>query len=92
MLGEQHGLCAICGRPERSVSKKTGKLYPLAVDHDRSCCFGYRSCGRCVRQLVCRNCNVLIGMAGDNPELLLAAITYLTRWRVDKRDQGVLSA
>jgi hypothetical protein len=77
MMADQNGLCAICGQPEKSVSSRTGKAYPLAVDHDRSCCPGDGSCGRCVRKLVCRNHNVLLGMAGDNIDLLLAAAAYL---------------
>jgi len=50
MLSAQHGACAICERPE------TGRR--LAVDHDKKCCPGKYSCGRCVRALLCRACNV----------------------------------
>lgn len=80
MLERQGGVCAICGQPEKSVSKSTGKTYPLATDHDRSCCPGNRSCGTCVRELICRNCNVMLGMARDNAGVLRMAAQYLDRW------------
>lgn len=50
MANAQHGLCAICHRPPA-----TGKR--LVVDHDHNCCKGKRSCGKCVRGLICWACN-----------------------------------
>ena len=73
----QSGLCAICSRPERTLSK-TGNLFQLAVDHDHACCEGPRSCGKCVRGLVCRGCNIMLGQINDDPAILLAAVSYLT--------------
>ena len=81
MLATQNGLCAISLLPETSVSATTDKTYPLAVDHDRSCCSGNRSCGKCVRGLITRNMNVGLGMFGDSPELLRAAADYIERHR-----------
>jgi Recombination endonuclease VII len=70
MLKAQNGLCAICLNPEpQGVA--------LSVDHDRSCCAGNRSCGKCIRELVCRNCNVGLGMFHDDPVTLRAAATYV---------------
>lgn len=72
----QDGLCAICHQPEHAVSK-TGRRYGLVVDHDRKCCPGDTSCGRCVRGLICRNCNIMLGMARDSGDLLMSAVAYL---------------
>jgi len=64
----QKGCCAICGRPcER-----------LAVDHDHACCPDRnKSCGKCIRGLLCTNCNTGLGMFADDPVRLRAAILYL---------------
>jgi hypothetical protein len=45
----------------------------LHVDHDHACCPSNKSCGKCVRGIVCARCNHLIGkyennlMRPDNP-------------------------
>jgi hypothetical protein len=31
------------------------------VDHDHGCCTGKRTCGRCVRGIVCGRCNLILG-------------------------------
>lgn len=49
----------------------------LHVDHDHSCCSGAKSCGRCVRGLLCRPCNNALACVGDDPQRLAALITYL---------------
>jgi hypothetical protein len=68
MLAAQSGVCAVCAQPERAITR-TGKPYGLVVDH----CHGSDQ----VRSLLCRNCNVLIGLAQDDPDVLLAAAAYL---------------
>ena len=43
--------CEICGdKPERS----------LHIDHDHKCCKGAKTCGACVRGIVCNGCNKAI--------------------------------
>lgn len=54
MFAEQRGLCGICRMPSKSGRR-------LAVDHDRRCCAGKRSCGKCIRGLLCANCNLKLG-------------------------------
>jgi hypothetical protein len=75
MLERQGGVCAICGLP-----CKSGKR--LSIDHDHSCCPGKGSCGKCVRGLLCMNCNNGLGHFKDDPELLGTAIAYLTTAKV----------
>jgi hypothetical protein len=72
MLTAQNGVCAICGR-----INDNGKA--LSVDHDHSCCPGKRSCGNCIRQLLCGNCNNGLGRFKDDPMLLKKATEYLER-------------
>jgi hypothetical protein len=74
LLEAQDGGCGICGGTNES-----GRA--MAVDHDHSCCPGSRSCGQCVRGLLCSNCNMAIGLLRDDPVRLQMAITYLTRGR-----------
>lgn len=66
--------CAICGQ-----QCSTGRR--LAVDHDHSCCPGERSCGKCVRGLLCWKHNAALGMFNDDVEMLLGAVKYLREHR-----------
>lgn len=70
-LEDQDGGCAICGKTEEENGRR------LAVDHDHSCCPGRRSCGACIRGVLCDNCNRGIGLFKDNKELLLLAVEYI---------------
>lgn len=56
MLEDQGGVCASCGTTEW----KTSSGIPT-IDHDHSCCAGKKSCGKCIRGLLCMPCNVLAG-------------------------------
>lgn len=48
------------------------------VDHDHDCCDGARSCGACVRGVLCWRCNVVEGHLKDWPEGSKAVFrTYL---------------
>lgn len=73
MLHNQGGVCAICKGPH-------GKR-KFHVDHDHDCCPPNRSCGKCIRGLLCSNCNTAIGLLKDDEKLLRAAITYLAHNR-----------
>ena len=74
MLKKQNHKCGICRKDF------TKKRVPH-VDHDHGCCSqGARSCGRCVRGLLCSNCNRGIGNFEDNKKSLRSAIKYLGRF------------
>lgn len=75
MLAEQGGLCAICHQAETAVIK--GTTCSLAVDHDRRCCSGKKSCGKCVRGLLCGRCNMALGGIKESAETLRAMAAYL---------------
>lgn len=68
LLARQDMACAICRDPFTS---------PPTVDHDHTCCAGKESCGRCVRGLLCRGCNSMLGAAQDDPIRLIQATKYL---------------
>lgn len=79
MLQQQGGVCIICQDPERTRNKS------LAVDHDRRCCPGRKSCGKCLRGLLCQPCNQALGMFFDDVEVLERAIAYLMNSRLNAR-------
>lgn len=69
LLDSQGGKCAIC---------RGGSTKRLAVDHDHKCCKSEFSCGKCVRGLLCMNCNGrLLSSVRDSVETLQRAIAYL---------------
>lgn len=49
----------------------------LCVDHDHSCCAGAKSCGKCIRGLLCRKCNTAIGLLDDDPNRVQSLLNYL---------------
>ena len=67
----QNWVCAICGEGNYGRA--------LAVDHDHSCCPGEKTCGKCVRGLLCDSCNHGLGKFRDSETLMQAAIRYLQK-------------
>lgn len=61
MYDMQNGVCAICLKAETRVDPRTGYVVWLSIDHDHACCPGIRSCGKCVRGLLCSKCNMGVG-------------------------------
>lgn len=51
------------------------------VDHDHSCCNSNRSCGKCVRGIVCTNCNMFLGRLETIPNIYDNALKYLATHR-----------
>ena len=67
LFDRQGGVCAICGKPETKAIK--GSVCHLSVDHDHQT-------GR-LRGLLCRACNLVLGYASDNPQVLRRAAKYI---------------
>lgn len=67
------GRCDACGTTDPGPGGTRG----WHVDHDHACCPGDRSCGKCVRGLLCVRCNVALGMADDSPDRLRSLLRYL---------------
>jgi hypothetical protein len=73
ILESQDGHCALCPRTPEDEGIR------LAVDHDHSCCPGKRSCGICVRGLLCVSCNRQLGQYENNMELFTKKIPAYIR-------------
>jgi hypothetical protein len=67
----QGGRCASCA----SVNPGAQGWH---TDHDRNCCpTSRKTCGACLRGILCGNCNTAIGLLSDDPERLRRAAAYL---------------
>lgn len=80
---DQEGLCAICGSPENQVDSRSGLPMRFAIDHDHACCPGAKSCGKCLRGLLCWKCNTAIGQFEDDKRRLSNAIQYIEKWELN---------
>ena len=75
MFEKQEGKCYICKNNEPSHTKKR-----LSVDHDHSCCGQGKACPKCVRMILCSQCNMALGAVKDNIEVLRSMIKYLEEY------------
>ena len=71
VLAAQGGRCATCGTTEPDG-------HGWVVDHDHSCCPSARTCGACVRGILCGHCNRALGAAKDSIPTLWSMIRYLS--------------
>lgn len=72
MYEAQDWKCAICRKVCESYRN-------LSIDHDHKCCpTSAKSCGKCVRGLLCAACNHGLGNFRDNIDSLRRAIVYLS--------------
>jgi hypothetical protein len=60
----QGGVCAICGKTNKNGNR-------LSVDHDHKT-------GK-IRELLCANCNIVLGYAHDDRNVLFKMIEYLNK-------------
>ena len=68
-LKEQHYSCEICG----SKHSDNERMKTLVVDH-------CHTTGK-VRGLLCHSCNVALGAAKENEDILLSCISYLRTYK-----------
>jgi hypothetical protein len=55
ILAAQNDACAMCHEPFEAGQR-------IHVDHDHACCQRKnRSCGKCIRGLLCHTCNIALG-------------------------------
>lgn len=74
MFMQQESVCKICKeKPKR-----------ICVDHDHACCPGTKSCGKCIRGLICLPCNIGLGNLKDSPTILRLAADYLDNYNFKK--------
>lgn len=71
LLENQNHRCAICEIHVDDLSRS------LHVDHDRKCCSTKKSCGSCVRGLLCHNCNTAIGLLREDRVIFERALLYI---------------
>jgi len=76
LLDAQAHTCRICRKPE-TATHQSGTLRRLAVDHDHKCCPGKKSCGKCVRGLLCSRCNSAIGLVDEDLTVIESMARYL---------------
>jgi hypothetical protein len=70
LLAANHGACWACDDAPRD-----GR--PLHIDHNHECCAGARTCGACIRGLLCSDCNQAAGCLKDDPARFAALLRYL---------------
>ena len=75
---QQEGKCPICLKELSNPTIEDATRWESNIDHDHNCCPTETTCGKCIRGLLCRDCNLLIGHAKDNLDTLKRAVEYLT--------------
>lgn len=75
LLTKQDSKCPVCEKTSKEYFEEFGEVF--CVDHDHACCPGAKSCGNCIRGLLCRPCNLAIGNLKDDYQRALNAATYL---------------
>lgn len=69
MFEAQDGKCKVCKHPETDIDKRNQTIKFLAVDH-------CHTTGK-IRGLLCRKCNISLGIINEDIETLKNMINYL---------------
>lgn len=73
VFNKQSGKCAICETLLGERNANGNVPSEAQLDHDHST-------GQ-LRGVLCRNCNMALGLFGDNPGRITTAAEYLTAWK-----------
>jgi Recombination endonuclease VII len=77
LLAAQQHACGMCHEPFDE-----GQL--IHVDHDHACCQAKnRSCGKCIRGLLCHTCNIALGHIERRYAMARAYLDYPPIWFMD---------
>ena len=63
--------CMACGDSEIEAFGNLG------LDHDHSCCDSEKTCGKCIRGVLCFHCNLALGYLKDDPNRVKGLLNYL---------------
>ena len=73
-----------CANNKCHTDTSSYELKNWCLDHDNKCCTSNLSCcGECIRGVLCRQCNTLLGMANDDVNVLIGAVEYLNERKRD---------
>jgi len=79
---KRHGLTEV--EYQKLYNQYDGKCHSCKIreekniDHDHNCCPGSYSCGRCIRGLLCSQCNTALGLLSDDIHKIKSLIDYIT--------------
>lgn len=48
------------------------------IDHNHGCCDTRFSCGKCVRGVLCNQCNTALGLLSDDPKKVQSLLDYIS--------------
>jgi hypothetical protein len=88
MREAQDGVCPICLEPETAVINYPGgdRKLDLAIDHDHAHDHTHhknqRGCPECIRGLLTRDCNTVLGKWREDAPRFLCAAQYLLKWQL----------
>ena len=89
MYESQGGGCSICNKGLPHPADEYGDRWQSNIDHDHACCPTDTSCGKCIRGLLCRDCNLMLGHSKDNLDTLKKAVEYLERTQMKVGTQNL---
>ena len=71
LFASQNRRCALCN---------INTCRQWNIDHDHKCCSTTKTCGKCIRGILCNNCNTMLGHAHDSIDILKLGIKYLNKF------------